>query len=672
MNNYSDLEKQKEKTLQLAAGLDEIADIVGHRLGLSTQMDDLHRRAESLRNGRFRIVVIGDFDNGKSTLLNAVLGARILPQSFTPSTAIISVIEYADTPQVRVKFLDGREDELLSLDDFRGRYILNEEDWDGNCTVTDRFTAVDLAVVSYPVELCRQHVELVDSPGLQDDPVRTKRTVEFLKHADAVVMVLDATKLLLLSERRFLENELKQHGLKNIFFVINKWNVLNLMLPPSQVDRDGQFKKLETRIHDHLTPFCVVDGHDLSGDRVFRINALGALEARETRPVDQAALAESMVSAFEQAMQRFLVQGRGRARLDVVLAALKAIDQEVLRFIATQVALSDKSVAEIESERVALEPKLERLRGIRRHIENFLDAQSINLQERMVLAFQAELKNIVDDLPEAMKTFELEKLTDGSMLWKAVTDWAHSDEQKFKAKVERHLTPRVTNYLQARFARWQESVVSNEIKAVSVDIERHLNEEAKEYRRVVSEIEERLGIAGSTLQIEETVRHWLNGGRGSENDSTLGPDLTNVAIGVLGEMSWVVSSIVIEVVGHLTVVWLPIIGALVTAFRLVMKEMTIREDMQKGIQKGIAEKLDELKQPRSVTIREEIRRDFDGLKAKIAGSIGEEVGLIDASLQAIIDRKKQTQFDAGEEQRRLEDTRAELQAAVGRLQLAVL
>ena len=453
MNDYSQLEKQKETTLQIAAGLDEIADIVGLQLGLHTQMEGLRRRAEALRNGRFKIVVIGAFNRGKSTLLNAVLGRGILPQSWTPSTAIISVIEYADEPRVRVKFLDGaREDEVLSLEEFRERYVLNEDDWAEGRTVTDRFTAVDLAIVSYPVELCRQHVELVDSPGLEDDPVRTKRTVEFLKQADAVVMVLDATALLTENEERFLQNELKQHGLKNIFFAINKWNVLKHMKRRSQ-DADREFAKLEARIRDRLTPFCIVHGIDVSGERVFRINALGALEAREQQPVDEAALAESKVPAFEQAVQRFLVEGRGRARLDVVLAALKAIDQEVLRFIATQVALSDKSVGEIEAERVALEPKLERLRGIQRHIENFLETQSINLQDRLVLAFQAELDKIVEELPEAMDQFELNQLTGGSMLWKAVTDWFRDDDQKFKAKVERHLTPRVTNYLQGRFAR---------------------------------------------------------------------------------------------------------------------------------------------------------------------------------------------------------------------------
>src|SRR6266851_5933249 len=272
-------QRAEENAIVLANGLEEIAAVVSDQLGLDIPASQLHSRAESLRTDRFRIVVVGGFSRGKSTLLNAVLGCEILPQKVTPSTAIITLIEYADSPSVRIRFVDqSRAEATLSLDEFRESYVLDEKDFKDGQIDTDRFTQIDHAVVFYPVELCRHKVSLVDSPGLQDDPVRTARTKKFLKRADAIVMVLDATKLLEQEDTHFLETVLLPEGLKNIFFAINKWNlVVEHLLRPEDADRE--FADLERRIRDRLFPFCMIDGRDRSSERIFRLNALGALKA---------------------------------------------------------------------------------------------------------------------------------------------------------------------------------------------------------------------------------------------------------------------------------------------------------------------------------------------------------------------------------------------------------
>jgi tRNA U34 5-carboxymethylaminomethyl modifying GTPase MnmE/TrmE len=177
-------------------------------------------------------------------------------------------------------------------------------------------------VVRYPIELCRHRVDLVDSPGLGVHQTRTQRTQSFLNRADAIVMVLDATQLLKLEEVHFLDTVLLPRGLKNIFFVINKWNLVEeAMVRPE--DLEANCRELEARIYDKLTPFCVIGGIDRSAERIFRINALGALRARLRKPPAVAMLEESNVPTFEAALQRFLVEDRGKARADVGLAAMK-------------------------------------------------------------------------------------------------------------------------------------------------------------------------------------------------------------------------------------------------------------------------------------------------------------------------------------------------------------
>ena len=111
----------------------------------------------------------------------------------------------------------------------------------------DRFSRVEHATVSYPIEFCRHRVDVVDSPGLGEHETRTRRVLGFLSQADAVVLVLDATQLLTQEETHFLESVLLGLGLRNIFFVINRWNVLeSQFLNPGE--RAKQVESLNHRI----------------------------------------------------------------------------------------------------------------------------------------------------------------------------------------------------------------------------------------------------------------------------------------------------------------------------------------------------------------------------------------------------------------------------------------
>lgn len=675
------LEEQRRKATVLADALEGMSDIVREQLSLTDLGADLHGRAESVRTDKFRVVVVGAFSRGKSTLLNAMLGHDILPQKVNPSTAIITVIEFAQTPSVRIKFCDGRPDRAsMSVEEFRSEYVLNEVDmaeprgskhWDADefgssdkqhatgstpVILSDRFSDVDYATVYYPLELCRFGVEMVDSPGLQAHPLHTARTLKFLKRADAVVMVLDATALLDQEERHFLETVLLPEGLRNIFFVVNKWNLIEQHVLRPQ-DLQAEYERLNQRIREQLTPFCVVGGQDRSAERVFRVNLLGALKARLQQPVGAKMLEESAVPTFEAALQRFLVNEKGRARNDVVLAAIKTTAGEVRRYIATEIALANKPIAEIEAEYLAIQPKLERLRGIKKHIEGFLDAKSANLQDSLALSFQTQVRKIDARLPEAVDGFDLRELTKGVMIWKAATDWLRSDENKFAKKVERHLIPQLTRFLEKEFAVWHEAVKRHELPAVAVDIDKHLESEAAEYQAVLREIEQRLGIEGNTLKIQELVSNWLRGDR-SPGQSGGSIELSTAGMAVLGDLGYLIAGIATDIASellvHMTTVWIPVIGALVTAFRLAMREANIRDDMKEKIVLGVREKLRELELTRSALIRDDIRKDFSSLKAKIAGTIEHEIGLIDASLKDVLDRKSRTEFSAQAERRRLE------------------
>ena len=50
---------------------------------------------KKLEADRFHLVVVGEFNHGKSTFVNALLGAHVLPVGVTPTTAVIHHLEYS-------------------------------------------------------------------------------------------------------------------------------------------------------------------------------------------------------------------------------------------------------------------------------------------------------------------------------------------------------------------------------------------------------------------------------------------------------------------------------------------------------------------------------------------------------------------------------------------------
>jgi len=71
----------------------------------------LARLEERLRTGDFCIAVLGEFKRGKSTLVDALLRAELLPTGALPLTAVATEVSYG-APAATVVFLDGHSEEV--------------------------------------------------------------------------------------------------------------------------------------------------------------------------------------------------------------------------------------------------------------------------------------------------------------------------------------------------------------------------------------------------------------------------------------------------------------------------------------------------------------------------------------------------------------------------------
>lgn len=201
----------RERTQAMAAygdSLRRMAEFAGAN-GDEAQRAKFTELAEKLERGDLTIAFCGHFSAGKSTLVNALIGAELLPSSPIPTTANVVTVRDGE-PAARVVFRgkDGTTAETPNLPVER----LKDLAIDG-----EGVASID---VTYPVPVLRGRTALVDTPGVDStDGAHRAATESALHLADVVFYVTDYNHVLSEVNFRFLRT-LHRWG-KPTYLVVN-------------------------------------------------------------------------------------------------------------------------------------------------------------------------------------------------------------------------------------------------------------------------------------------------------------------------------------------------------------------------------------------------------------------------------------------------------------------
>ena len=160
--------------------------------------------------------VLGEFKRGKSTLINALLGAELMPTGVLPLTAAATEVGYGE-PGATVFRLDGTKEEI-ALGDLA--------DWVTEPLNPGNERRVSRVEARAPVELLRAGVVLVDTPGLGSVYHHDQAAGRALLEADGAILVLSADAPLSEGERRLLSALSERQA--PTFLVLNRSDHLNV------------------------------------------------------------------------------------------------------------------------------------------------------------------------------------------------------------------------------------------------------------------------------------------------------------------------------------------------------------------------------------------------------------------------------------------------------------
>lgn len=394
----------RERKVDVTVALQSLADIA-QNLGAKTLKErvtkDLVRKLEE---DRFHLVVVGEFNHGKSTFVNALLGENALPVGVTPTTAAIHHIRYAEKPEATVVLTSGKR-EPLPFEQVREFAVGGARSAAGE--------EVDYVEVGYPAALLKERILLVDTPGVNDLSLqRADITYSYIPRADAVLFLLDAGQILKESERVFLEDKLLKASRDKIVFVITKWDLLS----PSERTEALAYAKnqLARLVHDPI---------------VFPVSAEVALSGNS---------AESGLPELVEHLTRFLAEERGRILLDnalgeglSVVSLLEKGANARRRALAMTAEEIDRRIALLEKDLLGQAGTLEQRRI---HIKEEVSGLKVGARkdlERFVDDVVAKLPDVIDNA----KADELKQYLP-AFLEETFRKWAEEESKEIASKLE--------------------------------------------------------------------------------------------------------------------------------------------------------------------------------------------------------------------------------------------
>lgn len=286
---------------------------------------------------RFNAVVVGEFKRGKTTFVNALLGAEALPAAVIPLTSIVTAVAWGEVSRAEVRYRDGRVTEVPVGE--LSRYVTEREN-------PRNHLGVDRATLHWPAQELRDGIFVVDTPGVGSVyRHNTDAAYASVPEVDAAVFLTSADPPISDEELRFLRDVRAEAA--RMFFILNKIDYL------TEADRIEAEEFTRDVLRDAL-------GRDV---RLYPVSARRALDAKLAR--DPEALEASGLASFERDFRRFLLDDRGWAVAASAAARARKLAQDELNSVEVEMRSLRAPVEELarraeEMERIFAEAEMAR------------------------------------------------------------------------------------------------------------------------------------------------------------------------------------------------------------------------------------------------------------------------------------------------------------------------
>jgi hypothetical protein len=439
-------------------GSREMAALLGRGITLANSLNApaAHRLTllrERLMGERFQLAVLGQFKRGKSTLINALLGAPVLPTGIVPLTAVPTFISWAARPSVKVTYGSSRPPEVheVAKPEAARELLFHYVAEEGNPRNGLGVLRVDL---HFPAPVLRHGLILIDTPGVgSTNEHNTEAALDVLPECDAAIFVTSADPPITKAELDYLR--LVQAKATRLYFVLNKADNLS----PRDLDIAARF----------LRDVIVQLAPDAAPPAIFRVSGLAALEAKQAG--DASRLDRSGIGQIEDELltrlereKIALLRNAISARAQELVAELEADTR--LRLRALEMPLEDLEFRVGQLDR-AVELLVEEGRAAQDQLAGDKQRLASDLE-----AFADEVRRDSRRRFEAVATTVLEQSSQSKSLEAALRDAvSHATADHFEREFNRgvHRFGKMTEAILAKRAARIDRIV-NDVRRTAADL----------------------------------------------------------------------------------------------------------------------------------------------------------------------------------------------------------
>lgn len=429
--------------------------------GLANWLVSVERQIDVIDKDTFRVMVIGEFNRGKSTLVNAFLRERIVDVDSTPCTAILSYLKYGKEPSVKLIYNKGNS-KIISLEEYKEEYSLkNERD-----KRKTEFNKIKYAEIKHPADFLKKSgIELIDSPGLNEELSREELTIKNIDEAQAIIFILNYAQPVTNNEKKYIKQRLgrfyenmKKDNPPPIFFIANQWDKIEKDIREEFEDEEEsliqqELKKEEDKLKgafirrlQTVLPLDITETEKLWNKHIFPISARRAERFYLKNQTNQKILTKSGLPALENELSHFFIKGRLNAQFMPTWSDFNRILREYNTYTKNRNQALKLSLADLKQKLIRLnslthragshlnkmlnhtkETKNQTVRDIGKDFETFMNYTLVGNYD---VNFKPQLDKIPFKLTQTKKYKEDVKNELENWIEEELNDWAVSAESR--------------------------------------------------------------------------------------------------------------------------------------------------------------------------------------------------------------------------------------------------
>ena len=449
----------KETVRKLDGQLDKLLEIAQ---STGTQQDivkAVQALKEKNQSKNFKVLVMGEFSAGKSTMINALIGEPILPERALTATAIITEIKYGADKKAVIYPIKGRwkggdAPFEVPVTELRKYLLINHNIGDaaGNDANTIEGNVIDSpferAEIFMPLDILKDGVEIIDSPGLNDPASHGDITHKYLPNVHAIIYCVNGLRAYSQSEKVVIENLIVQHYTTPIFLVTRYDNVCE-------------------------------DNENSGGDPE-------ELEAKHSSPWDTDLLKKSGYQDFERYLSDYLIKCKGDELSKMIVESIRAVGNDAINSLNEQYNAADLSLEEFE----------QRMKDVEARMESAKTQAAL-----FVKSFELELEKALTDLKFTCKSLPKEAY-DQIDAWRSTYQCSVKREMLHPKRTAEAIAKEFEMHMQGQYENfvvdWTDNVLKPEVSKKMKQIGEKLKNRADDLDETIKDIKVGLSLADTS------------------------------------------------------------------------------------------------------------------------------------------------------------------------------